>query len=167
VSGFAPAWPRGSSPPSSRGNVAADWRRSLASKSEEPKSKLEVEVEVEIRTPALLFACPNERVILHVETGVARAAAAIILISSKAEGGDMSQIVVRGIPEADMAALSERARRLGRSREQEVRELIARAADEERGWAEHVRRAEEWRSRLAARAVPDTTRLVREDRERP
>ena len=79
----------------------------------------------------------------------------------------MNQIVVRGIPEDDMAALSERARRLGRSREQEVRELIARAAEEERGWAEHVRRAEEWRGRLADRPLPDTTQLVRDDRERP
>ena len=79
----------------------------------------------------------------------------------------MSQIVVRGIPEDELRALDQRARRLGRSREQEVRELIARAAAEERGWAKHVRRAADWRSRLAGREFPDTTSLVRGDRERP
>lgn len=78
----------------------------------------------------------------------------------------MGQILVRGIPEADMAALDERARRLGRSREHEVRLLIARAADEERRWAEHVERAEELRARLSDRSFPDSTALVREDRER-
>lgn len=78
----------------------------------------------------------------------------------------MGQIVVRGIAEADMEALDERARRLGRSREQEVRLLIARAADEERGWAEHVRRSEEWRERLSGRTLGDSTLIVREDRGR-
>lgn len=78
----------------------------------------------------------------------------------------MGQIVVRGIAEADMEALGERARRLGRSREQEVRLLIARAADEERRWAEHVRRSDEWRERLSGRSLDDSTTLVREDRER-
>jgi plasmid stability protein len=78
----------------------------------------------------------------------------------------MGQILVRGIPEDDMEALGERAHRLGRSREQEVRELIARAAAEERGWAEHVRRAEAWRPRLRDRDLPDTTELLRDDRDR-
>ena len=78
----------------------------------------------------------------------------------------MTRILIRGIPEADMAALEARARRLGRSREQEVRELIARAATEERGWAEHARRSAEWRARLAGRALSGSTDLVREDRER-
>lgn len=78
----------------------------------------------------------------------------------------MGQILVRGIPDSDMAALDERARRLGRSREQEVRLLIARAADEERRWSEHARRAEEWRKRLADRGFPDSTALLRDDRER-
>jgi plasmid stability protein len=78
----------------------------------------------------------------------------------------MGQILVRGIPEEDMEALGERARRLGRSREQEVRELIARAAAEERGWAEHVRRAEAWRARLKDRDLLNTTELIREDRDR-
>lgn len=78
----------------------------------------------------------------------------------------MGQILIRGIPEDDMNALRERAERLGRSREQEVRLLIARAADEERGWQEHVSRSEEWRERLARRGLPDTTVLVRKDRER-
>lgn len=78
----------------------------------------------------------------------------------------MGQIVVRSIPEADMKALTDRARRMGRSREQEVRLLIARAADEERRWAEHVRRSDEWRERLSGRSHDDSTTLVREDRDR-
>lgn len=76
----------------------------------------------------------------------------------------MGQILVRGIPETDMDALDERARRLGRSREQEVRLLIARAAAEERGWAEFRRRSEELRARLAGRSFGDSTDLVRSDR---
>ena len=78
----------------------------------------------------------------------------------------MGQILVRGIAEADMEALDERARRLGRSREQEVRLLIARAAEEERRWVEHVRRSDEWRARLSGRSLDDATTLVREDRDR-
>lgn len=77
----------------------------------------------------------------------------------------MGQIVVRGIPEEDMDALDERARRLGRSREQEVRLLIARAATEERGWAEHSRRSGELRERLAGRPFGDSTALIRSDRD--
>ena len=78
----------------------------------------------------------------------------------------MGQIIVRGIPVGDMTALSERAARLGRSREQEVRLLIARAAEEERKWAEHVRRSEALRGRLGGAGQPDSTALIREDRER-
>lgn len=78
----------------------------------------------------------------------------------------MGRILVRGIPDADMDALSRRAERLGRSREQEVRLLIARAAEEEHRWAEHARRSETWRERLSNRGLPDTKALVREDRER-
>ncbi len=77
----------------------------------------------------------------------------------------MGQILVRGIPEADMDALDERARRLGRSREQEVRMLIARAAAEERGWQEFADRAEGLRSRLADRSFPDSAALIRSDRD--
>lgn len=78
----------------------------------------------------------------------------------------MGQILVRGIPEADMEALDGRARRLGRSREQELRLLIARVAEEERGWAEHVRRGDALRSRLSGRPLGDSTGLVRRDRDR-
>ncbi len=77
----------------------------------------------------------------------------------------VGQIVVRGIPEEDMDGLDERARRLGRSREQEVRLLIARAAAEERGWSEFERRADEVRERLAGRSLGDTTDRVRTDRD--
>jgi len=77
----------------------------------------------------------------------------------------MAQIVVRGIPEGDMKALDERARRLGRSREQEVRLLIARAAAEERGWAEFADRAEAMRRRLGGRELGDSAELIRADRD--
>ena len=77
----------------------------------------------------------------------------------------MGQIVVRGIPEEDMDALDERARRLGRSREGEVRLLIARAAAEERGWTELGERANALRERLAGRSLGDSTDLIRRDRD--
>lgn len=77
----------------------------------------------------------------------------------------MGQILVRGIPEEDMAALEERARRLGRSREQEVRLLIARTAAEERGWSEFSERSSELKQRLAGRPFGDSTRLIRSDRD--
>ena len=77
----------------------------------------------------------------------------------------MAQIIVRGIPEEDMTAVTERASRLGRSCEEEVRRLIARAADEERGWGKHVWRAEDWQSRLAGRVFADSTERVRQDRD--
>lgn len=77
----------------------------------------------------------------------------------------MGQIVVRGIPEEHMDALDERARRLGRSREQEVRLLIARAAAEERGWAGFRRRADALRARLEGRPFGDSTEAVRSDRD--
>lgn len=77
----------------------------------------------------------------------------------------MGQIVVRNIPEEHMDALDERARRLGRSREQEVRLLIARAAAEERGWAAFRRRAREVAGGLADRPFADSTDLIRSDRD--
>ena len=77
----------------------------------------------------------------------------------------MGQIVVRGIPEEQMEALDERARRLGRSREQEVRLLIARVAAEERGWAEFEGRSAEVRARLADRTFDDSTDAIRADRD--
>lgn len=77
----------------------------------------------------------------------------------------MGQIIVRGIPEGDMKALDARARRLGRSREQEVRLLISRVAEEERAWAEHVRKSKEWRQRLEGRDFPALEGMIREDRE--
>lgn len=77
----------------------------------------------------------------------------------------MGQIIVRGIPEGDMKALDARARRLGRSREQEVRLLISRLAEEERAWAEHVRKSKEWRQRLEGRDFPALEGMIREDRE--
>jgi plasmid stability protein len=77
----------------------------------------------------------------------------------------MGQIVVRGIPEGDMEALDGRARRLGRSREQEVRLLIARAAAEERGWSEFRARSTELRRRLEGRSFGDSADVVRSDRD--
>lgn len=77
----------------------------------------------------------------------------------------MGQLVVRGIPEGDMEALEDRARRLGRSREQEVRLLIARAAEEERGWAEFSERSAELKRRHSGRRFGDSAGLIRSDRD--
>ncbi|MBI4538353.1 MAG: ribbon-helix-helix protein, CopG family [Gemmatimonadetes bacterium] len=80
----------------------------------------------------------------------------------------MAQIVVRGIPDEELDVLDARARRQGRSREEEVRRLIAAAVDEERAWSAFLERASELRKRLRTRGrrFSDSARLIREDRER-
>ncbi|MGH7477254.1 MAG: FitA-like ribbon-helix-helix domain-containing protein [Longimicrobiales bacterium] len=79
----------------------------------------------------------------------------------------MGQILVRGIPDEEVEVLDARARRHGRSREEEVRRLIAAAVEDERAWDSFLERASELRERLRAdgRRFSDSAALVREDRE--
>lgn len=79
----------------------------------------------------------------------------------------MAQIVVRGIAEEDVKVLDARAKRHGRSREEEVRRLIAETVADERAWRSFFRRAEALRERVRKRygTLRDSAELIREDRD--
>jgi len=77
----------------------------------------------------------------------------------------MPNVLVRDIDDRDLELLKRRAEACGRSLQAELKrilELAARASDEDaaRALAERVSAA------LAGRPHPDSTALVREDRER-
>ena len=76
----------------------------------------------------------------------------------------MAQVIVRGLDSSVVERLRRRARRSGRSLEAELRLVLGRAAGED---LESARTAvERVRAMLAGRGFPDSTPLVREDRER-
>ena len=75
----------------------------------------------------------------------------------------MPEILVRGLDQKTVKRLKERARISGRSLQQEVKDILERAAtiltmDEAR------RLSERWHRRLAGRSFSDSTELIREDR---
>jgi antitoxin FitA len=77
----------------------------------------------------------------------------------------MPEILVRGLGQKTVKRLKERARISGRSLQQEVKDILERAAttltmDEAR------RLSERWHRRLAGRSFSDSTELIREDRDR-
>lgn len=75
----------------------------------------------------------------------------------------MAQVLVRNIDDASIQRLKARAARQGHSLEQELRMLIAEASTrDEAFWQE----AATIRDSLASRAFPDSTSLIREDRDR-
>jgi plasmid stability protein len=73
-------------------------------------------------------------------------------------------ILVRGLDPRTVQRLKERARANGRSLQQEMREILDRAAKvltmREAGWL-----SERWRRRLSRRSFSDSTRLIRDDRD--
>jgi antitoxin FitA len=76
----------------------------------------------------------------------------------------MAQVIIRRIDEQAMAQLKARARRKGVSLEQELRTiLVDTVRDEAAGFRS---RAAAFRRRLAGRRHSDSTRLIREDRDR-
>lgn len=76
----------------------------------------------------------------------------------------MAQVVIRKIDDDAMARLKARARRKGVSLEQELRTiLIETASQDEAGFLD---RAAAFRRKLAGRRHSDSTRLIREDRDR-
>jgi plasmid stability protein len=79
------------------------------------------------------------------------------------EGGSMAQIVVRRIPDADFETFRERAQRLGRSTEEEVRRLIVETAEAERQWQQFELGADRLRERIRRRTGTgtDSTALIR------
>jgi antitoxin FitA len=76
----------------------------------------------------------------------------------------MASILVRGLNEATMHRLKERARLNGRSLQQEVKEILERTAGT-LTMPEARQLAERWRRRLRGRSFSDSTRWIREDRD--
>jgi len=76
----------------------------------------------------------------------------------------MPQILVRGLDEKTVRRLKERARTSGRSLQQEVKDILERAATT-LTMSEAGRRADTWRRRLAGRWFSDSAKLIREDRD--
>ena len=76
----------------------------------------------------------------------------------------MAQIVIRNIDEEAMRRLKSRAARKGVSLERELRTILTEAARADRtGFGE---RAAAFRRKLAGRRHSDSTRLIRQDRDR-
>ena len=76
----------------------------------------------------------------------------------------MAQVLIRDLDDETVKRLKDRARRQGRSLEGEARQILTRAAGIGFGDARKV--ARQWHKRLAGRPLPDSTELVREDRQR-
>ena len=76
----------------------------------------------------------------------------------------MPEILVRGLDQKTVKRLKDRARTSGRSLQQEVKDILERAATsltmEEAG-----RLSDAWQRRLAGRAHSDSAALVRGDRD--
>jgi plasmid stability protein len=69
---------------------------------------------------------------------------------------DMNEIVIRDLPERDVAALRRRAARHGWAVEAEVRQIVLDAAREERAWQDLVRASE-----TMDRQLEETERTLR------
>lgn len=76
----------------------------------------------------------------------------------------MAQILVRDLDDETIQQLKDRARQHGRSLEAEARQILSRAAG--LGFAEARKLVRQWHKKLAGRALPDSTELLREDRRR-
>jgi plasmid stability protein len=76
----------------------------------------------------------------------------------------VSSIVVRGLNEKIIERLKERARLNGRSLQQEVKQLLERAA-ETLTMGEARRLSDTWRRHLGGRSFSDSARSIREDRD--
>jgi plasmid stability protein len=76
----------------------------------------------------------------------------------------MPEILVRGLDRQTVERLKERARISGRSLQQEVKDILERAAST-LTMEEARRLSETWHRRLAGRSFSDSTALIREDRD--
>jgi plasmid stability protein len=76
----------------------------------------------------------------------------------------MPEILVRGLDQKTVKRLKERARLSGRSLQQEVKDILERAATTVT--LEEARRlSETWPRRLGGRSTSDSAELIREDRD--
>ena len=76
----------------------------------------------------------------------------------------MGQVIVRNLDDRTIAALKAKAALHGTSLEQELRRILSEAARP--GPEERLARAGEIRAMTPRKAQSDSTRLVRQDRER-
>ena len=76
----------------------------------------------------------------------------------------MAQILVRKLDDEIVKRLKERARRQGRSLEAEARAILTQAAG--LGFHDARQLMHHWHRNLHDRALPDSTELIREDRQR-
>jgi plasmid stability protein len=75
----------------------------------------------------------------------------------------MPEILVRGLDQGTLRRLKQRARSSGRSLQQEVKDILKRAATT-LTMEEARRLSEKWHRRLAGRRFSDSAELIREDR---
>jgi len=76
----------------------------------------------------------------------------------------MAQILIRDLDDETVKRLKDRARRHGRSLQAEAKLILTQAAGMSPSEAHQL--ARQWHQKLAGRQLPDTTDLVREDRQR-
>ena len=76
----------------------------------------------------------------------------------------MARILIRDLDDETVRRLKERAQRHGRSLQGEAKLILTRAAG--LSFNEARRLAREWHEKLVGRELPDSTELVREDRQR-
>jgi len=76
----------------------------------------------------------------------------------------MARILIRDLDDETVRRLKERARRHGRSLQGEAKLILTQAAGISPGEARKL--ARQWQQKLAGRKIPDSTDLVREDRQR-
>ena len=76
----------------------------------------------------------------------------------------MARILIRDLDDETVRRLKERARRHGRSLQGEAKLILTQAAGMSPSEARQL--ARQWHQKLAGRELPDSTDLVREDRQR-
>jgi len=76
----------------------------------------------------------------------------------------MAQILVRNLDDETIQRLKDRARRHGRSLQGEAKQILTRAAGI--GFKDARKLARQWHEKLAGRQLPDSTELIRQDRQR-
>ena len=76
----------------------------------------------------------------------------------------MAQILIRDLDDETVKRLKDRARQHGRSLQGEARLILTHAAGI--GFSDARKLARQWQRKLAGRELPDSTVLVREDRQR-
>jgi plasmid stability protein len=78
--------------------------------------------------------------------------------------GNMSQILVRNLEAKVVERLKRRAKEHGRSLGGEARQILTQSAGMSRD--EAIKMVRQWQKKLSGRKFPDTTRMIREDRNR-